>query len=239
MQLVANGLSIDPNSKNLLSLSSQLEKMQQQQRQISQLLAEATELDRQQQWFGEQNSAVQKYLQVLAIDAEQQEAKEGLNGIVEDFSGEIDGLIAIRDYELASSQVAQALLLLPDNSQLSFLMQQLQTLAPAISQLTLSGAPMTAEEKPLAGRVAADRTLYIAFQFSNLEQPTTVFQAVLFDGARSVQIAGVPVVVVGGEGRAQFRINRPVEGYTAGGYHLDILLAGEQIFSHAFIIENK
>jgi serine/threonine protein kinase/tetratricopeptide (TPR) repeat protein len=238
-RFIESGLSLNPNHRDMLLLKDALTTKQQVVLQINELLSEAKSLEQQQHWFGESHSAVKKYLQVLALEEDHPQAQQALARIVEDFTGEIDGLIAIGDYELATGRVDQALQALPSNKQLYMMQQQLISLAPAINLLIISGSEITDDVRPVAKRINADRTLYIAFDFENLEAPTTVFQAVLFDGGRSVQIAGVPVVVVGAEGRAKFRINRPVESFTSGGYHLDILLAGQQIFSHSFVIENK
>lgn len=236
-RLVNSGLSVDGNNANLQNIKKQLLAIRKQQEKISQLLAEADALIRQQYWFDGPQNAVQKYLQILAFAPKNVAAIAGIEQVVEEFAVDIDGLIAFRDYESASSRTETALEVLPNNEILQLISERLESLAPAIDYLVVSGESINPDIEPMAKLVRADRTLYLAFNYENLVQPATVLQALLFDGTRSVQIAGVPVVVQGEAGSTQFRIDRPVVGFTSGGYHIDILLSGSRIFTHAFVID--
>ena len=62
-------------------------------------------------------------------------------------------------------------------------------------------------------------------------------QAILYDGARSLQIAQVPVIVAGKEGVTFFRIDRPVEGFADGGYSVDLVLGEDRLMSKNFRVE--
>ena len=63
-------------------------------------------------------------------------------------------------------------------------------------------------------------------------------QAILYDGARSLEIAQVGVVVTGSSGIKFFQIARPVEGFPEGGYNRDLVLEGARLSSEAFSAEN-
>ena len=62
-------------------------------------------------------------------------------------------------------------------------------------------------------------------------------QAILYDGAHSLKIAQVPVIVSGREGMTSFRIDRPVQGFSIGGYSVDLILGGNRLASAVFQIE--
>ncbi len=237
ISMVDNGLSVKSEDLALLALKEKLQAELKLEQDIQALLALGDQLAQQQKWFAsDQDAAVKKYLQVLSMQPGRTEAKTKISTAVGEFVEDINGLIAIKDYDVASAQVALALMLLPENKQLQSTVLVLESLKPAIDSLVLSGNPIVDTGAVMPAAIKADRTLHLSFRYKNLLAPTTVLQAVLFDGGRSVQIAGVPVVVVGEQGYTQFRIDRPVEGFADGGYHIDILLAGERIFTYAFVI---
>lgn len=235
---VSNGLRVDALDIDLLDLGDDISRDQLKQQQIADLLQSANILSQRQQWFGNGDNAIRKYQAVLLIDPSNQAASEGLSTSLDEFISEVDGLIAIKDYDLAEDRISMAMESLPDSDRLILLAQQLELARPAVSQLQLSGRPISAGTMDSQLRFSAYRTLHIAFNFKNLNQATTVFQARLFDAVRSTQIAAVPVVVVGERGSTQVRIDRPVEGFSEGGYHIDILLAGKRIYTRAFVIDN-
>ncbi len=239
---IKKGLSVKPEHKKLLVLQKSVAKAIEREQAISTLLAEAVAFEQQQQWFGKGANAAQRYLAVQAIDRQRQEAANGLSRILERLYGQLDQLIASKEYDQAGAQIQAALLSFPDNDHLLSKLLELESYKPVIENIRLDGKSITASTAgrnvSQAKKVTVDRTLHVAFQYRNLDQPTTVLQVLLFDGGRSVQIAAAPVVVVGSEGDTQFRIDRSVEGFTDGGYHLDVLLGGQRIFSHAFVIDH-
>jgi serine/threonine protein kinase/tetratricopeptide (TPR) repeat protein len=235
---VSNGLRVDVLNTDLLDLGDGISSDQIKEQQIADLLQSANTLSQRQQWFGDGDNATRKYQAVLLIDPSNQAARDGLSTSLDEFISEVGGLIAIKDYDLAEDRIQMAMELLPDSDGLILLAQQLESARPAITRLLLSGRPISADTEGSPSRFSAYRTLHIVFNFKNLSQATTVFQVRLFDAVRSTQIAAVPVVVAGEQGSTQVRINRPVEGFSEGGYHIDILLAGKRIYTSAFVIDN-
>ncbi|ARN74560.1 serine/threonine-protein kinase [Oceanicoccus sagamiensis] len=235
--MVDNGLSVEPENAALLALQETLSAELKLEQDVQALLALGDELAQQEKWFStDQDAAVKKYLDVLAMQPGRSEAQTKIAAAVDEFVTDVNGLIAVKDYDIAAEQVALAMRLLPNNEKLKSTVLVLESIKPLIDGLVLSGVAIADQDAPTESSIRADRTLHLSFRYQNLENPTTVFQAVLFDGGRSVQIAGVPVVVVGEEGYTQFRMDRPVEGFADGGYHLDIMLAGETIFTYGFVI---
>lgn len=238
LSLVGSGLSIDSKNSELLAMQQQLSVDSDRQRKINALLLEATTLEKQQQLFGAPDSATERYQTILEIDPQQMDATLGLTRILDNLVSETRELLEASDYLSAMSNVQRALESLPDNARLLALRAELEANRPLIDKLLLSGSPIEDFDTPALEKISLDRTLHIAFRYSGLEQATTVLQVLLFDGARSVQIAAVPVVLVGDNGDTQFRIERVVDGFPHGGYHLDILLAGERVFTESFVIGN-
>ncbi len=236
VQFVANGLSVRSGDKDLLALQQQLKQQMEKENRIEQLLVEANQLEEQQQLFGEEENAAQKYSAVLVIDSNHIIATSGLQHLLSNAYTLIDGYMVAKDFEQAEQVLDKALFSFPQDEELLALMLELERSKPGIDKLLLSGEPIVSIEKSVVTTIKVDRTLHIAFKYKNMIAPTTVFQAVLYDGGKSLQIAAVPVVVVGSDGNTQFRIDRPVEGFTDGGYHIDLLLAGESLFSQDFVI---
>ena len=235
---INKGLQIDDNNLPLKNLQRQLIGQQQTDLQIQLLIDTALELEQQQQWFSRsagEPSAAQSYLSILTIDASHPQAKAGLERLVQRVQQSVEQAIAAGDYQRASAALAGALQTLPNDRLLVDLQNRSEAIKPALQQLVISGSEI--DDTTLAtNRFSADRTLHIAFSYRNLAAATTVVQAILLDGSRQVQIAAVPVVVSGRDGSTRFRIDRPVEGFAPGGYHLDLLLAENVILSQAFTI---
>ncbi len=232
------GLSVIPNHQKLLALQKEIVNVIEREQTINTLLAEAVNFEQQQLWFGQGDNAVQRYQAVLVIEPKRKDASSSLTRIMANLFSRVDSLVASKDFDQAGAQIQLALMSFPENDRLLSLLLELESYKPVIEYLQLSANSIVDFTARQTDKISIDRTLHIAFQYRNLDQPTTVLQVLLFDGGRSVQIAAAPVVVAGNEGKTQFRIDRPVEGFTDGGYHLDVLLGGRRIFSHAFVIDH-
>ena len=237
--LLGNGFSVRPDDLALRAIQDRLKTVKGQEPQIQTLLAAADQLSAQQQWFGAEPNAVAKYQEVLALQPKRRQAIEALAAIEVQALVDSRELMEAGDINAAMVKSEAALSVFPNNVELQALLQQLATMGPVISNMLLSRSAITDLDAAPNVKTNADRTLHIGFHYSNFSQEASVLQAVLFDGARSVQVAAAPVVLIGHEGKMQFRFERPVEGFTEGGYHLDLLMAGERIFTLAFVIDNK
>jgi serine/threonine protein kinase len=234
--LISSGLSINSSYQPLLDLRKKVKENTAREQKIASLLMQAQIMEAEKKLFGEGQNAVTHYQTVLAIDPQQIDAKQSLEQIKKGLFAQVDALVGEQDYGQAIVLIEDALVSLPDDRRLIIKLQELHTSKPAIDNVTLSGQPITDPNAGVPRTINADRTLHVAFHYQGLEHGATVLQALLFDGARSMQIAAVPVMVMGDSGSTHFRVDRPVEGFTDGGYHLDIMLSGKRIFTNSFVI---
>lgn len=236
MTLVGRGLSINDDDLALAALADELKEQLNVQQYIDGLLVQAQEFKSKGIWFQAENSAAQRYLQILSLDSGQQQARQGLQSLVNELARQLQMQLELRNLAEAAALLKPAQALLPNNKKLQQLSESLQASQPKVSALVFSGEQEFPEGDVFEAKVKAGRTLYIRFQYNNFKPATTVLQALLFDGGRSVQIAGVPVIVNGEQGSSSFRIDRPVAGFKEGGYHMDILLDGKRIATGEFIV---
>lgn len=234
--LATSGLSVMPADTNLTQLKSTLQAQLKKQQRVESLIGEAQTYTSRNILFARDASAAQRLLAALKLDPGNKSARQGLQKALTSRYAEVEALLAERKFDAATGAVEEALALVPKDERLLGLLLEIESSRPAIDTLLLSGTAIQSMYRDPQKTITADRVLHIAFHYKNLANANTVFQALLFDGSRSLQIAAVPVVVSGSEGDTQFRIDRPVEGFTEGGYHIDILLAGQRIFTRAFTI---
>lgn len=236
LQFIANGLSINAGHVELARLKTKVTRTMKAHLNINALLKDAQALEEQGQLFTGDSSAAVKFKQVLVMDANNSSASTGLNRLVDKLSLQIDEQLKNKQLDEALSLLQPGLNVWPDNKLLVALKRQIDALQPVIDVLKLSGEEITDLGAPLPKQFKAGRVLHIAFNYKNFISSTTVLQATLYDGGQTVQIAAVPVIVSGNEGEKIFKIKRPVEGFKAGGYRLEILLAGKRIVSQSFVV---
>ncbi|HEY7883460.1 MAG TPA: hypothetical protein VIC08_00760, partial [Cellvibrionaceae bacterium] len=108
---------------------------------------------------------------------------------------------------------------------------------PQIIKARVASAALTSLDGEQPAALNPDRIIFLGFAYANFPAQTTVVQAMLFDGSRSVRIAQVPVIVDGIEGERFFRLERPVEGFPQGRYHVDLLVGQETLATVSFQVE--
>lgn len=235
---LANGLKVQSNNKLLLALRQQIDAEQQRQDTIRELLVAATSFEQQGKWHGAGDSAAKRYQQVLGLRPDHADAQQGLRLLQNKTYTQVGQLISAKNYDDAGAEIQSALLSFPEDDRLLSLLLELESYKPIVEKILISGESFAALATSKGQRLSVDRTLYIGFHYRNLERPTSVLQVLLFDGTRSSKMAATPVVVTGRDGAKQFRIDRAVAGFPRGRYHLDILLGGERIASHTFVISH-
>jgi serine/threonine-protein kinase PpkA len=141
----------------------------------------------------------------------------------------------------AASQMAEAREEFPRSQALFELSmdvdQAIAEARPQINRLRVSHLEMTSLPDEQAPGLPADRVIHIGFSYRNFDQEAAVIQAVLYDGSRSLQIVQVPVVLTSKEGVRFFRMEKPVDGFAEGGYHIDLLLDQEPLISESFSVK--
>lgn len=235
---LANGLKVQPDSQSLLAMRQRIDAEQERQNTIIALLAAAKSLEQQGKWYGIGDTAAKRYQQVLSLQAEHTAAQQGLRRLQNNTYAQIRQLIRAKNYAGAGVEIQSGLLSFPEDDRLLSLMLELESYKPIAEKILISGESFAALGSSTSQRLNVDRTLYISFDYRNLNTSTSVLQVLLFDGTRSTKMAATPVVVSGRDGSKQFRIDRAVVGFPRGRYHLDILLSGERIATHAFVISH-
>ena len=232
----ASGLGIQQGHTGLKQLQSSARQAVEQQKAVAELMLRAQQLQEQGDVFSGQPNAVQTLLEVQKKEPGNTEATTAINAIVDDLLVNVQRYLSDKKLKDAAALLGPALAVLPENKALQQAKDKLDSLQPSIQLLKLSGEPIADMSQELPSQFKAGRVLYIGFTYKNFIDATTVLQAILFDGEQTVQIAAVPVIVSGQSGDNYFKIQRPVEGFKAGGYRLEIVLAGQQIFSQSFVI---
>lgn len=235
MILVDRGLSINDDDLALSALKDELKEQINLQQYITELLTEADKLKSQGVWFTARDSAAGRYLQILSLQSGQSQAADGLQQLLDELLRQVGVQIDLHNLDGASGLLTPALELMPENQALMEMSARLAASQPRISELEFSSSEDFSELQDTR-RVKAGRTLYVRFRYDNFNPNTTVLKVVLFDGSRSVQIAAVPVIVNGEQGSSTFRIDRSVEGFKEGGYHMDMLLEDKQIITQDFVV---
>ncbi len=157
---------------------------------------------------------------------------------------QIKSLAKEQKLEDAQKQLSQANTVLPNSKLLVDVQTWLeQTITEQeaqfkIAKLLISGQTIDDISGPELKQFKAERTIFIGFQFANLQNQPTVMQAQLYDGAKTVKIATVPVILLKKDGEHYFKISRAVEGFPEGGYHLELLLNDEILINKTFSIIN-
>jgi len=119
------------------------------------------------------------------------------------------------------------------------LAQLRQALGPRIQRLVVSSEPLTALPDAVQPPIRPGRILHLGLAYANFKATNQVIQAILYDGARQIQLAQVAGVVRGPEGEAYLRLERPVAGFPEGGYQLEVVLGGRVLLSEAFRVEES
>jgi len=188
------------------------------------------------------SSALDAYRKILANQPRQPQALLALEEIEDDLVARIESFISNNDYQQATAEISRALFFFPTSQTLQGLKHineraiadMFAASQPQIPQVLVSNRVMASLVDTQQRTLVVDRIIHVGFSFENFEAATSVVQAVLFDGARRLQIAQVPVIVSGQAGVQFFRIERPVEGFADGGYSIDLMLEGQRLSSAAF-----
>jgi tetratricopeptide (TPR) repeat protein len=241
---VARGMSVDGNSRDLHAIATRIE----QRQLLMSTLRRADQLHQQGNTLAPVGgSALELYRAVIAQQPRQSEALAGLARIEDDLVSTAESFISSNDYQQATAEISRALFFFPASQTLQDLQRineraiadMMVASQPRISKVLVSNQVMASLLDAQPQMLAVDRTIHVGFYFQNFEAATSVVQAVLFDGARRLQIAQVPVIVSGQEGAQFFRIERPVEGFADGGYSIDLMFKGQRLSSADFEVNSR
>lgn len=191
-----------------------------------------------------EGNALASYRALQTLQADSAEASAGIKRIEQALIEQIESLINHQQLDEAGLLLASARQHYPQSQPLLGLrlsLEQAQDAAsrPKVGQLRVSAQSLSeipAQQQPF---IVPDRVIYLAFDYRNFSGNASVVQAVLYDSGRSIRIAQVPVIVDGMQGQRFFRIERPVEGFAKGRYHVDLLFEDEALDSVTFEVDSR
>lgn len=239
-KILATVMVIDPGNAQAAQRQTQIVAELKLQARLSQLQRDAENaIANNRLLHPAKSNAVYHYKQMQSLQANNKTAKQGLKNVRISLMDSLDHYIETHDFELAKTLLSQASQAFQSAE---IFIEQRQKLAATIDALTPKVSSIQVRSKPfdnlMTPQVAAlkgvDRTIYIGFRYQDFQREQSVLHGVLFDGAHSLEITQVPVVVSGREGMKFFRIERPIHGFAAGGYSVDIMLAGNVLASTLF-----
>lgn len=219
----------------------QQQHISQQSQQIQQHLSLARRFLDAGQLLGPGDNALSQYRQVLTLQPQHSEAQTAIAALRRRTREQVVEAINQGEWAMAEQALSVWRKAFDDSAEeAKVLTRQLQSARlPIIEAVRIQPQP-----EPLAvNSVQADntqavqRTLQVSFQHRNFAQ-TTVLQAHLYDGARSVQIAQVPVVITPVAGVQSFVIERPVEGFSEGQYLIELLLQEQILAEKRFTVSS-
>ena len=180
----------------------------------------------------------------MQLQPQDAQARQALARLERTLTGQFERSLASEDLPAAAARLSQLTAAFPRSRQLPSLQVRLREAQdaeqrPTVSQVRVSHQQLHTITEPQAASLRVDRVIHVGFAFENFESMTSVVQAILFDGSRSLQIAQVPVIVKGNEGVHFFRIERPVQGFGDGGYNIDLLLGGQRLTTATFEVNNS
>ncbi|BFM20299.1 protein kinase domain-containing protein [Gilvimarinus japonicus] len=236
LMLTERGLQLDAGDEALNKLRDRLSSVD---AEIGPLMANArTQLAADRLISPKGDNAFASLQAVLAIEPEHQPALNALDELEQALIRRIDSMIRGGALDEASLQLASARDRFPQSQSLLTRRLQLEQLneanLPTVTNFSVAAQPIEAVSAARDVVLVADRVIYLGFEYSKFTGDTGVVQASLFDGSRSTQIAQVPVIVTGASGVKFFRIERPVAGFSEGGYNVDLTLGDQRLATVAF-----
>lgn len=246
--LADRGLMVLPENGKLKQIQQKIKAKIQQENKIRTYLTQANSLLALNQLLKPRKENAFYYFQkALELDNGNHKAEEGLALVESRVFTTINNLINGNKLDKARFALNEAREKLPQSESLLRLQvkldaayeARLQAERPRISKVLVKGNAISSLNEQQSRKLQADRTVYIGIRYENFDSTTSILQAILYDGARSLQIAQVPVIIMGSKGVHYFRIDRPVEGFTNGGYNIDLILGKEKLISLTFNVENQ
>lgn len=246
LQLIERALSIDSDNQQAKRLQVQIMSTLDRSKTIVALLESAdSKIAKKELFTPPGKSAFHDLQSVLRLDPNNVTAKDELERVVDELSAKIWQLVGDAQFlqakeamrapvaELASNERVKSLALALDE----VIGEKIINAQPRIGDVTIKSEPIENINGEYSKVVANDRTIFLGFRYENFQTTTTVIQAVLMDGGKQVQIAQVPVVLEGAEGESIFRIDRPVDGFPAGVYSIEMRFESETLNSAVFKVE--
>lgn len=196
----------------------------------------------------ENDNAVLAYRSVLEVDPGNVTATQALKTIESNYLLGIRTLIEQGQLDQAVEQLRNASKLYPNSIPINELLElHQQKLAgkeaakqaatqAKVTKLLISDNAFDSMQAAQAAQLPLNRTAHIGFSYANFQGATTLLQAVLYDGSRTLKIMQKPVVATGESGNIFFTLSRQAEGFPEGGYTIDLMLGEQRMASVSFMV---
>lgn len=196
----------------------------------------------------ENDNAVLAYRSVLEVDPTNVTATQALKTIESNYLLGIRTLIEQGQLDQAVGQLRTASKLYPNSVPINELLElHQQKLAgkeaakqaatqAKVTRLLVSDNAFDNMQSAQSTQLPLNRTAHIGFSYVNFQGATTLLQAVLYDGSRTLKIMQKPVVATGEAGDIFFTLSRQAEGFAEGGYTVDLMLGEQRLASVSFMV---
>ena len=243
LQLVRQGLQIDPAHARLKRQEQDYLAAIQADKNVQALLSKARTQESQNKLLEPAGDNAFDTLQALLKDYPQRkEIKDALAKLETGLVKQINNLISQDALEEAETLLAKARERFPRSEALLAQSVEVESAynlrRPSVDRVLISGQELKGLEGEQPNSFSADRVIYIGFNYRRLKEETAVIQAILYEGSRSLQIAQTAVIISGESGTQFFRFERPVTGFPEGGYSIDFVLGEHLLKTVAFSVKN-
>lgn len=247
--LLARTAEVDPTNPAVPALRRELEAQAQQasvNQRVASLLQKGEAQMREASYFSPPDQSAYHYFkQALELQPDNTAVQKAISRTITEFDKRLFNLLAEDHFEVVRNLVQTARDQLPLDERLAALeirveeaiAEKLLARQPRVLNIVVTGGPSVEGVSEQPAVVEADRTISVGFDYGNFKDATSVINAILMDGTRSLQIAQVPVVITGNEGSKAFRIDRPVEGFSSGRYTIDLMFKGNRLATRDFQVK--
>lgn len=238
-------LEIDPLNSTALQVEAAAGTVFERRDTITKLLLSADRKITQGDLFSPANEgAFHDYQKVLDLDPGNATAQVGLERVVDALSAKVWQLVGSEQFSQAKELMHAPLKEFGANPRVQSLGlaveevigDKINTTEPRIDSMRIRARPFDPLLSESSG-ASSSRYIFLDFRYAAFQEKTNVVQAVLLNGDTHVQIAQVPVIIVGASGKSSFRIERPVEGFSRGSYAVEIRHGTEILNSTLFKVE--
>jgi hypothetical protein len=200
-----------------------------------QLLAQARDFSEQGVKFTQQENAVTRYQDVLALEPGNSAARQGLQELIAARVAYVSSLIADGKLETARIMLAQALEYFPADTRLQEASAQLDQYGGVISSVRVDFMADNAVDSGFAA--SGGQQLLVSFNYKYFADATTVVTARLVSYPGLTPIAEVPVLIQEQRGSKSVQLSALTRKVIDGRYLLTLSVADNSIFDYQFVVD--
>ena len=176
------------------------------------------------------DNAYHTYNKVLAIDANNADAKRGMQSIEKKLIYQTNIAIKKNDYTRADKLLKQAEQYFQTNPEVIKARRALDTklkeIVPLIPTLRVSNSKITnlISAQTAINKIKPGQKFYVGFDFKNFTSSSHILNANLLDGTGTRLLSQQAIIITGPKGEHYFSMNLPIPGASDGNYIFEIKL---------------